>query len=259
MRSENASANILGQYQELAKRLQVEYPASVQAAFELSEKVINPERATADQIWQTLWNKPIFANNKVELAENKLEVIKPYLLEAWKSMGEGQGPFSIRRIGPGFKTTSYDVTGQVAKLLVEEHKLAPHRLLAIVNAGRALHQRTLTNDFPFCDLTRRSLTENVEMLRREFGFGWGAITILHWLTDLGLACKPDLHLVRSVRSLGIAGSNFRSGVPTTKDAILISEAVATLANQLKKYSPSTTLRHVDKMLMEFSFRGMLPN
>jgi len=177
MRNEDASTNALDRYQELAKRLQVEYPGSFQAAFELSEKVINPERATADQIWETLWNKPIFANNRVEVAESKLKAIKPYLVNAWKSMGKGEGPFSIHRIDPGFKRTSYEIKGEVARTLVEEHKLAPHRLLAIVSAGRALQQRALNADFPFHDLTSRKLTENVEMLRKELGFGWGAITI----------------------------------------------------------------------------------
>jgi hypothetical protein len=42
---------------------------------------------------------------------------------------------------------------------------------------------------PFRDLARRPMAERVETLRRENGPFWGHITVLHLLTDFGLAWK----------------------------------------------------------------------
>lgn len=64
---------------------------------------------------------------------------------------------------------------------------------------------------------------SVPTIQRELGTGWGHITVLHFATDLGLACKPDL--VRTMGHVGMTIDLRDQRVPSLADAISINRRV----------------------------------
>lgn len=78
------------------------------------------------------------------------------------------------------------------------------------------------------------------------------------LTDFGLAVKPDLHLVRTMRRLSLLGDIKENKVPDEKDAIKVNNAVVKLAKVIygEAYKPAD-LRYLDKVLMEVSRQKLL--
>tara|TARA_Y100000389_G_scaffold94211_1_gene90857 strand:- start:887 stop:1135 length:249 start_codon:yes stop_codon:yes gene_type:complete len=82
------------------------------------------------------------------------------------------------------------------------------------------------------------------------------------MTDLGCGVKPDLHLCRTIHHLGIC-PEIPKGVeaPKTKQCILINKACLGFLSELQKRFPEEDykLRSLDKVLMEISRIGNLPN
>jgi hypothetical protein len=89
------------------------------------------------------------------------------------------------------------------------------------------------------------------------GAAWGHITVLHFLTDLGLACKPDLHLVRTVRHLELEGGLRPDKNPSLRESIQINRAVRSLVEEVDGSFSPARLRYTDKMLMEISKRRLI--
>lgn len=91
----------------------------------------------------------------------------------------------------------------------------------------------------------------------ELGAGWGHITVLHFLTDLGLACKPDLHLVRTVRHLGMSLDLRNAKVPNLTDSIIINTRVRELLRLIDGEVRPARLRYLDKVLMDISYYDVI--
>lgn len=242
-------------YHELLVRLLREFPTAANAAMMLGDTVVDASTASADECWNVLWDKPLWANTRVSTAAPKVEALREILGGAWREMAKPHGEFEIARIGPGFAIDAFTIVGEKANLIRTKYKVAPHRLYAMVSAGKVLADRNGIR--PFEDLVGKSLEDSVKQLQQELGFGWGPITILHFLTDLGLACKPDLHLVRTLRALGIAPDMVSGEVPSFDKAIAINEKVKELTMGVKGNQNPTSLREVDKALMEFSMNNLL--
>jgi hypothetical protein len=109
---------------------------------------------------------------------------------------------------------------------------------------------------PYADLGNKDPAELVSTVQREMGPGWGHTTVLHFLTDLGLACKPDLHLVRTVRHLGMSPDLTDREVPSLSDATMINRRVRSLVEKLYGSFNPARLRYVDKTLMNIFMHGL---
>lgn len=236
---------------EYRVQLYSQFPDAKKDARALGANIVNPHTASADQMWDVLWNKPLYANARSDSVKKKVEALKKPLSGAWKSMAEEDGPFKIDRVGPGFAVNSFSVIGTSAKKIIG-FRVAPHRLYAIVGAGRELSIRAEQSATPFADLTFKDLPSILGLLKEKFGFGWGFTTILHFLTDLGLACKTDIHLVRTVRALGIwAGEEDQLNI---REAIEVNQIVNALAQKIYRDVTPPRFRELDKNLMDISRR-----
>lgn len=255
-----AAAVLFAQYaQELAKN----YPASKIEADELASQVVDCRTASADEIWSVLWNKPLFANRHTDTGKEMARQAAPHMLGVWRSENRF-GPFSIsrvsaqRRSNPTGKTTEdFRNTGVTIDKFKDDYGIAYQFSYAIICAGRYLRKLAAEGPAPMAFLHGQKLEIIVPQLEKDLGFNWGHVAVLHFLTDLGLACKPDIHVVRCMDALGLFACS--SDNPTHEE----SYAVNRIAKELLPYaySGSTSprdLRHLDKMLMEISRQKILP-
>jgi hypothetical protein len=248
----------IGKYQRLETKLKREYPRSFEDAEELSASITDPNIADPKEIWAQMWGKPLFANTRVELGQKNRSQLQPYAkdLDAW---GDPKGAIRFKRIGKGYATESFSEVTRLAREIRSKTGIAMHRLFAIQVAARALYRRAETSKTPYADLIDLPLRERVSSLKKEMEFGWGHITILHFLTDLGLACKPDRHLVRTVRYLQGLPEDNGQGAVTLEEAISANTFAAELIKELDGTVTPKRLRFFDKILMEISRQRLIPS
>ena len=98
------------------------------------------------------------------------------------------------------------------------------------------------------------------MKQISFGYGWGAITKLHTMADLGCAVKPDLHVCRTIHHLGMCPEIPTSVEnPNLEQSIIINLACMELLSGLQKRFPEERyrLRSLDYILMRISLNSLL--
>lgn len=229
-------------------------------ADQLRDTVLDPHTADIESCWEVMWSKPLYANTYVHIGERKRAAIAPQMSGSWRFIGDDDERFLISHIGGRNATENFSIQGVLANAMHATHKIAAHRLFAIQGAASFL--RTLAaqagEQAPFAFFADERLSKLVPDLRHQLGRGWGPISVLHMLTDLGLAVKPDLHLVRTVRRLGLLTGLGEVKVPNEETAVRINEAVAKLAFEYGgSSSRAANLRYMDKLLMEVSRQGLL--
>ena len=242
---------------KLHDRLADLHPDAIAEAKALAATTVNPQTATADIIWRTIWDKPLFANARVDVAKRWVANIEEDMKGAWTVLGADPTVFRIRQVRPGMQRECFEVQGVLGLDFVARHSVALHRMYRIQGAATALRHRAMRNTYPFADIVGRPLADIIPILQNEFGSGWGVITILHALTDMGLAVKPDLHLVNSMRLLKLCTGISDRKVPDFKDALRINEAVRLLLAALGHSDTPSELRYIDKVLMDLSHRNLL--
>jgi hypothetical protein len=240
----------------LHDRLAKLHPDAIAEAKTLAASTVDPRDATPDVIWRVLWDKPLFANARVEVAKRWVAEIEPEMAGAWQVLGKDPAVFNIRQVRPGVKRDSFEVQGDFGREFVARHRVALHRLYRIQGAAAAVRHRAARNTYPFADLVGRTLSDVITMLQNEFGSGWGVITVLHALTDMGLAVKPDLHLVKTMRSLKLIEGLADRKVPDFRDALRINQAVRKLLAAIGRSDEPSDLRYIDKVLMDLSHRNL---
>lgn len=235
---------------ELHDELVEQHPKSINEARRLAKRTVDPATASEEKIWRILWDKPLFANARVKTAERWVDSIEAEMDSSWETWGKDPDVFYIKYSGSGNRRECFMFKGKAALDFESRHTIPRHRLFAIQGAASALRSRSGHDRPPFADLPGKSLSEIVEMLRVEFDWGWGKITVLHALTDMGLAVKPDLHLTNTMRHLGLE----------SRDPLEINEHVGKLLCALgtsERTDIPNEIRYVDKVLMEISRQGLI--
>lgn len=235
---------------ELHDQLVEERPKSINEARRLAKEKVDPTSASEGEIWRILWDKPLFANVRVKTAERWVNSIEAEMEDNWQIWGEDPDVFKICKVGNGRRRDCFDVQGDAALSFESRHTIPRHRLYAIQGAAEALRFRTGHGQSPFADLPGRPLSEVVPELRDEFKWGWGPITVLHALTDMGLAVKPDLHLTNTMRHFGL---NPRGPLETNEH---VGELLCALGTSGRTDIPNE-IRYIDKVLMEISRQGII--
>lgn len=250
-------AAIITRFKELEQLLSERFPEAHIEANALANGIADPCKADADTVWMKIWDKPLFANTKVRIGLSMIQRLDPVMRDAWQYWGTGGGSCTISKVGKGSGTSAFVAVTPEAQRIRQTTGIAMHRLFAIQGAAKALRDRTKHSVAPYADLVDLDPNEAVQTVRREMGTGWGHITVLHFLTDLGLACKPDLHLVRTVRHLGMSVDLVDKKVPSLTDAVTINRRVRSLVEALDGTFTPSRLRYIDKTLMDISMRGLI--
>lgn len=220
----------------------------------LAEFPIDPRFATADQAWRAMWDKPLYANTRVATGQRWVHELMPLMENAWTIWGAEPEQFQITRTGRGRDAGSFNVVGVQAEKVRAITGTSVHRLFAIQNAAKLLRSLSAQSDTPVVRFWTEPLDSLVPDLAHSLGWGWGAITVLHMLTDFGVACKPDLHVMRSLRHLGIWSSS--RDQPTTSEALAVNHVIREMAIQTGELTPAR-LRRVDIELMSISRHGVI--
>jgi len=235
---------------------------ALSVARQLSEAMSDVRVATVDDCWRQIWTKPLYANNRVPVGESYEKTLTPLMHGAWRTIGLGKEVYFVSHDGNGRKAANFSRTGTLIDRIGDVCGISAPRLLAIQGGANYLRSMVDTHGeaAPLRHLAVDSfhamdtqLTTLVPAMRVEMGRGWGHISIMHMLTDFGLAVKPDLHLVRTVRHLGLVDGLRSVKVPNLREGLAIITAITRLVQGV--YGASATpadLRYADKLLMEAS-------
>lgn len=253
----------LKKYWQYRDTLVARWPQSQVDADTLADHVVDCRTASADDVWRAMWDKPLYANRRLAAAERLVKWAEPHMQGVWRSDNR-IGPFSVSRkpkhlwADPAGKSNESfrDETGAKVDEF-QRNGIAYQFTFAIVEAGRYLKARSAKFDPPLADFADEELEVLVRDLTKRLGFNWGHITVLHFLTDLGLACKPDIHLVRTMDALGLC--TCRGKRPTFKEAIEMNRVLKGFLPLAYSEDGPRNLRHLDKMLMEMSRQQVLPS
>lgn len=223
-------------------------------AEQLSKDVVDCRSAGASELWRVIWAKPLYANTKVSIADNWVEAIRPVIEpDGWRWLGTDD--CRVTKKGPGRARQDFEYGGPSSASL-RQTSIAPHRIFSIQGAANAL--RSVSDQkAPLAPLSDVSVAEAADVLIANFGFGWGPVTCLHLLTDLGLAVKPDLHLIRTANFLGLTSLAGATGASAFQLLALV-ERVEQLLQELTGGSVTPAeRRRVDKVMMEISVEKLL--
>ncbi len=143
-------------------------------------------------------------------------------------------------------------------------KLFAIRNLAIALEGDPIVREMVNNLSVQGGIPPNELKQWTKTFSKRVGMGWGVVTVYHMLTDLGLTPKPDRQLKRSVIRMGLLAPEIPSDCAEELfdkvDDHVIVLTVMELSNLLTPTAipqkPRSTLREVDKVLMEWSRQGL---
>lgn len=216
----------------------------------VQELVVDPQVSTAADAWNVIWHKPLFTNARIETAKTWKGQLDPVMESAWRTWGKRDSFLITRKENRnGRSNNDFQVTGKNADVL-ERTSAAVYRLFTIQSAAVAFRKRTKRSKYPMADLCGRPLREIVPDLQTEFGWGWGPTTVLHMLTDLGMAVKTDRHVVRTLRKLGMWKCP-REDV-SVNEAIALNGAVQVLCKTHYGRVAPRELRQLDLYLLRIS-------
>lgn len=220
----------------------------------LAHLPIDPRMATVDHAWRVMWDKPLFANTRVATGWRWIDELMPFMDNAWAIWGADPDQFLITRIGRGRGAGAFALSGEEAHKVRSATGTSAHRLFAIQNAATLLRGLAALSDSPVLHFWTEPLDTLVPDLRRKLGWGWGPITVLHMLTDFGVACKPDIWVTRSLRQFGIWAST--RDQPTDAEALALNHAIRLMVLKTGEMTPAR-LRRIDIELMALSRHGVI--
>lgn len=77
----------------LYDRLAALYPDAMHVAKAMAASTLDPRTATPDAIWRMLWDKPLYANARVDVDKRGVATINDAMKGAWQVTGAGRcGP-----------------------------------------------------------------------------------------------------------------------------------------------------------------------
>jgi hypothetical protein len=251
MKTKIQCVEMLSRFNKMEEDLESQRNLSIVEANELSESILNIEKSTAEIFWNSAWFKPVFSFVNLATAGRWVDEIAKPMENAWRNVGEKDSWLAVER---DVETGVFNIAGEALNDIRSISNIPLKRVFAIKGAAVAVKARS-NAEYPFSEYSVQS-DQNLQKLltdiRAEFGLFWGPATALHLLTEFGLACKPDIHLVRAVRHLGIGLSFVEDSPHTVRRAVEVVCKVKELVVCLDGVLSQKRLRYVDKVLMEYS-------
>lgn len=268
------SESLVRNYQIARDELKVRCPKIWTETSELCLSV--PEKIQVSNVWQRGKDKPCWSNIQVAVGKRiSSDLLLSEDFNSHTTIASDEWEIVMRERGRRWKANeNFELRGRIVKAFI--HSLTPGglksflwKMYAIRNLAVALESdtdvRSMVSELAgIGHLPAEDLTQWTDSFSRHVGMGWGPVTVYHLLTDLGVAVKPDLHLVRSAVRMGLLSPQVPSDVDQ-EGIDMVSEhsvvvAVIELSKSIKATAcpskPNTSLREVDKVLMEWSRQGL---
>jgi|TARA_B100001964_G_scaffold206514_1_gene237655 hypothetical protein len=248
-------------FKSLEKKLMSTNIEMINEAWNLSNETLQLSKSNPKDCWMKLWDKPLYQGVKVAYANKwKKELVDIGMNNIFSNFVD------INQFSVDYSDDKFVLKGDLGKLINNEVKAPKRKIYAIYTGAHMLNKRMKINTkFPFYDIPEDHqklefiITQMLEELKKinNAPSWWGAITICHFLTDFGLAIKPDFHVCKTLKHFSLnvdedlVIDSFIRGKTNLnlKEIILINQTVFKLKNLLGQEYP---LRYVDKVLMEFS-------
>jgi hypothetical protein len=235
----------------------------IEEAQRLAKDTVDLTKADTRTIWRKLYDKPLYANNNKCVVRRKLERCETLFIDNHDNIGSADY-YLIADIYQGMQerphpssNCRFTISGSLAKRLNEEFRFPAFRLHRIQGAATALKGMRKCGDSPLAwvgngKMSEQQLSKTVATLRGAFGMGWGTVTVLHFLTDAGVAIKPDIQLIRAAAEIGAIDPGLALRTRwTDKQLINISFAVIQLSEKICGEFSRSHLRYIDKVLTDY--------
>ena len=239
------------------------------------------EPVTLEDFWGAFWDKPLWSGISRKSITPTYEQLRGHPLN-WRQIGSGAYSIVKSRRRAHWRSRHYwRATGPKAIEYRRRQRTADipvpvtvSRLAGIISLAELVHSASRTRAIrerllrpcQSVRLNSDSWQRSVTWIHEQLCTGWSTTTVLHGLTDLGYAVKPDRHLARAVIWSG--------GLPQVgsgKDSKSIDQWLANDTNKFslvdwgmhlaKEISPTKraaeTLRKVDFVLMNASALGIV--
>jgi hypothetical protein len=253
---------VVDEYKILESKLKSKHPHEIEEGEKLADKIIDPSNTPVEKVWRSIWEKPLYSNTRVQTANTWIAKLEPYMKNSLNTWGEKEY-LLITKTGKSGANTDFRFEGNL-KSEINSLSIAYKRLYSIHCAAISLREMMDNNPYPLAFLMDEPMDQNYPfkkyMKQISFGYGWGAITKLHTMADLGCAVKPDLHLCRTIHHLGMCPEIPTSVEnPKLEQSIIINLACMELLSELQKRFPEEgyRLRSLDYILMRISLNSLL--
>jgi hypothetical protein len=262
--------DLIDKYDIIRREIQTQRPSIWNDVVILCAAV--PSTIDKCTFWLNARDKPCWSNITVAIGERlkaQLELSRSF--DSYDSIASPAWDILFTGAGRSWKkNTSFSLRGDAVKQFVASlggKGLANYlwRLYAIRGLAVALSRKPLAGEMIGELATATSsgkidydwLQQWVRSFAIHAGRGWGITSIYHVLTDLGVTCKPDIHVTRSLVFIGLLPNACQESVANYEHEAV--RAVIELANQVTQAASSRvsrSLREVDKVLMEWSRQGL---
>jgi hypothetical protein len=262
------------------KRVREEVRARCPATWDEVGKLCRAVPRTIDQsvFWSHGRDKPCWSNITVAIGGRiASDLDRSPAFESFHTIADQTWELALLERGPRWKAnTNFEIRGPAARSFVEglpRGGLSSYlwRLFAIRGLATSLCRDDGVRQMidGLVQKGGKLAADDVEAWSVEFarraGMGWGYTTVNHMLTDLGLAVKNDLHLRRTVIRMGlfpglpsdIGDDEIKRLAPKIDHEIV--RIVIGLAGHIEPTAnpaASSSLREMDKVLMEWSKQGL---
>jgi hypothetical protein len=269
--------DVIEKYYVLRAKVQEQAPDQWAEVIDLCNSV--PKEISTDTFWTFGKDKPCWSNINVKIGERLVrDLHSSSEFESFHTIGGDAWRIDMKQEGRKWQSNqNFTLTGESARHFMES--LSPRGLASFRWRLYAIRQFALSlfsekGTLPMITalsadpstIVSKDLYSWTKIFATRAGRGWGATTVNHLLTDLGLSVKPDLHLRRSAVRLGIL-DDILVDTPTKEidklgyklDSKIVHRLLdlSKLISPIANPSPRTTLREMDKVLMELSRQGLM--
>lgn len=252
-------------FQKYQNKLYAKKPTAKQAADQAAKALVDCRFALADQIWPVLWTKPLYTNRDTDVGQVFVDRASDDMQEVWAKRNDERMFYLERRSKEewisrnGTKNEDFMNVSPLVRKFQTYYSIPYQRSYSMLGALRhlkAVHDQDPAAP-PFAALATMELRKALALLHKQLGWGWAQVTASHFLTDLGLACKPDRHVMRTLRAIGL--TSITSDNPSPDEVVQIVQILRQFLPYAYGNDTPGDFRHMDKSLMEISrTSGILP-
>ena len=154
---------VISEYKNLESKLKLNFPSEFDMAKVLADNVIEPSETSIDKVWRSIWEKPLYANTKVEHGNKWIKKLETHMTDSLNTWGYEE-ELLIRKIGKTGKNIDFQIIGKLSSK-IKDLNIAYKRLYTIHCAVISLREMMNNNPYPLAFLMDEPLSNLDASLR----------------------------------------------------------------------------------------------